>query len=236
MTYPLIKKTTNGVNESRQVSKQGIRVSPRESVESDGEKSELPENFGEIVKGIYRSSFPQNWNLPALESLGLRTIITLVDEQYTQSYESFIKENGIKHHIVPFIANKDPAVKTPDCVVNVILRIMLNKSNHPILIHCNKGKHRTGCVTACFRKLQGWDGQKIMEEYVRYSRPKQRVLDEVFIREYDPSMLSNLAQISGAKTWASSGIYVNIRHEEDQNSPKKLLHLPYNGIRVKVST
>ncbi|KAL4938994.1 hypothetical protein BDV06DRAFT_199737 [Aspergillus oleicola] len=236
MTYPLLNKITNGANDSHQVSKQGIRVSSIESVESDGGKSEFPENFGEVVKGVYRSSFPQTWNLSALKTLGLRTIITLVDEPLSQSFQNFIKENGINHHVVPFIANKDPAVKTPACVVNVILRIMLNKSNHPMLIHCNKGKHRSGCVVACFRKLQGWDRQKIIEEYVRHSRPKQRVLDEVFIQEYDSSALSSLAQASGAKSWTSSGVYVNVQYEADQNSTKNILQIPYNGIRVKVSS
>jgi tyrosine-protein phosphatase SIW14 len=65
---------------------------------------------------------------------------TLVDEPYTQSHEKFLEETGITHHRIPFIANKDPAIKTPERVVNAILRLMLNKSNHPILIHCNKGK------------------------------------------------------------------------------------------------
>ncbi|KAL4964786.1 tyrosine phosphatase family protein [Aspergillus stella-maris] len=256
MTYPLLKKITNGANDSHQgesgrsdvlhivssltgfhdaVSKQGVRVSSIESVESDGAKSELPENFGEVVKGVYRSAFPQTWNFSALKSLGLRTIITLVDEPLSQGFQSFISQNGIKHHIVPFIANKDPAVKTPACVVNLILRLMLNKSNHPMLIHCNKGKHRSGCVVACFRKLQGWDRQKIIEEYVRFSRPKQRVLDEVFIQEFDPSELSSLAQLSGARLWTASETHVNAQHEE-QNSAKSILQIPYNGMRVKVSS
>ncbi|KAL4921219.1 tyrosine phosphatase family-domain-containing protein [Aspergillus aurantiobrunneus] len=232
MAYPLVKKTINSVNESNQVEKHVLRGPSLGPVESDIGKSELPENFGEIAKGIYRSSFPQPWNLPALKVLELRTVITLVDEPYSHSHMSFLKENGIKHYRVPVIANKDATVKTPECVVNSILRIMLNKSNHPILIHCNKGRHRTGCVTGCFRKLQGWKRQDIVDEYVRYARPKQRQLDEVFIEEFDPSKLSNLVQDSGAKSWDSSGKYVKIQHEEDQNSPKNLLQLPCNKIRV----
>jgi tyrosine-protein phosphatase SIW14 len=174
---------------------------------------------------------------------------TLVDEPYTQSHEKFLEETGITHHRIPFIANKDPAIKTPERVVNTILRLMLNKSNHPILIHCNKGKvsamfrplrihfslngkqHRTGCVTACFRKLQGWDRQDIMNEYIRYSRPKQRLLDEVFIDEFDPSALSHLAQASGAMSWELSGTYASIT-QEDKNSPENLIQPPRNGIRV----
>lgn len=65
---------------------------------------------------------------------------TLVEEPFSPSHSSFLKENGIKHYRIPFIANKDASVKTPDGVVNTILRIMLDKANHPMLIHCNKGK------------------------------------------------------------------------------------------------
>ena len=35
----------------------------------------LPDNFAEVVKGVYRSSFPLTENLEALKELGLRTIL-----------------------------------------------------------------------------------------------------------------------------------------------------------------
>ncbi|KAI9371553.1 tyrosine phosphatase family-domain-containing protein [Aspergillus egyptiacus] len=230
MTYPLAKKSPNGITESNESSKQDTRVSSPDSTGPDVGTSDLPENFGEVAKGIYRSSFPQPCNLPALKLLGLKTIITLVEEPYTQSHMAFLKENAITHHRIAFIANKDPAVKTPENVLHHILKIILDKSNHPVLIHCNKGKHRTGCVTGCFRKLQGWDIQDILDEYTHYSRPKQRPLDEAFIKEFDPSKLSHLVQSSGAKLWLPTGAYT--RRENTEKSPKHLAQMPCNGIRV----
>ncbi|KAL2833383.1 tyrosine phosphatase family-domain-containing protein [Aspergillus cavernicola] len=232
MTYPLSKKNANGVTESNQVDKQGTRVSSVDPIGPDVGKSELPENFGEVVKGIYRSSFPQPWNLPPLESLGLKTIITLVEEPYTQSHMTFLKENAVTHHRIAFIANKDAAVRTPESVLHRIIEIILDKANHPILIHCNKGKHRTGCVTGCFRKLQGWNMQDIINEYVHYSFPKQRPLDEAFIEAFDPSKLSHLAQLSGAKLWLPTGAYPSTRQEKEQESSRRLVQLTCNGIRV----
>ena len=35
----------------------------------------LPDNFAEVVKGVYRSSFPLAENLEALKELGLMTIL-----------------------------------------------------------------------------------------------------------------------------------------------------------------
>ncbi|OJJ53150.1 hypothetical protein ASPSYDRAFT_62318 [Aspergillus sydowii CBS 593.65] len=232
MAHPLTNKTTNSTDETKQAEKPVIRVSPLESEEPDVGQSELPANFGEVAKGIYRSAFPQSWNLPALKVLKLRTIITLVEEPFPQNHLDFLKENDINHHCIPFIANKDVSVKTPDGVVNTILRIMLDKANHPMLIHCNKGKHRTGCVTGCFRKLQGWEKQDIVDEYIRFSRPKQRPLDEAFIEAFDPSNLSHLAQTCGAKSWDPSGTYGNIRAERDRGPPENLFQLPRNDVRV----
>ncbi|KAL4878565.1 tyrosine phosphatase family-domain-containing protein [Aspergillus karnatakaensis] len=233
MSYPLSKKSTNSVNENPQAEKQAARVPSLDSVESDVGKTELPENFGEVVEGIYRSSFPQPCYLPALKSLGLKSIITLVEEPYTPSHASYLKENGITHHRIAFIANKDPLIKTSEVVINQIMEILLNKLNHPILIHCNKGKHRTGCVTGCFRKLQGWDMRDIINEYLHYSRPKQRKLDEDFIQSFDTSKLAHLAQASGAKSWPSSGKkYANTKRDEDESSPENLPQPSYSRIRV----
>jgi hypothetical protein len=74
-----------------------------------------------------------------------------VEEQYGVSHMDFLRENGIAHFRVIVQANKNPEEKTPDHVINGILEILLNKTNHPILIHCNKGKvgenslHHDGC-------------------------------------------------------------------------------------------
>ncbi len=49
--------------------------------------------------------------------------------------------------------NKEPFVEIPEEVFVAALGEMLNPLNHPMLIHCNKGKHRTGCLIGCFRKV-----------------------------------------------------------------------------------
>jgi protein tyrosine/serine phosphatase len=61
--------------------------------------------------------------------------------------------------------------------------------NHPILIHCNKGKHRTGCLVGCLRKLQHWSLVSIFEEYRRFSHPKSRAMDQQFIELFDKSQV-----------------------------------------------
>lgn len=40
------------------------------------------------------------------------------------------------------------------------------------------GRHRTGTVVGCWRKLQRWALSSILEEYRRYAGMKVRVLNE----------------------------------------------------------
>lgn len=87
-------------------------------------------------------------------------------------------------------------------------------------------------MTGCFRKLQGWEKQDIVDEYIRFSRPKQRPLDEAFIEAFDPSNLSNLAKACDVKLWDPSGAYTNIRAGKDQGSPENLFQLPCNDVRA----
>lgn len=171
-----------------------------------------------------------------------------MDEPYTASHTRFLEDNGIAHYRIPIQANKDPAVKTPDHIVVGILEILLNKANHPVLIHCNKGKvschllpnlyesmvslltqHRTGCVVGCFRKLQGWERRDVLSEYLSYSWPKSRVLDEKFIEDFDMSRLIALTRNSGAALWQPT---TSADHKERKDKPPN--HL-FPAPRVKVS-
>ena len=61
---------------------------------------------------------------------------------------------------------------------------VLDVRNHPILIHCNQGKHRTGCLVGCIRKAQHWSLVSIFDEYRRFAGDKARVVDQQFIERF----------------------------------------------------
>ena len=52
--------------------------------------------------------------------------------------------------------NKEPFNDIPEDVIQKAVTAVLDVRNHPLLIHCNKGKHRTGCLIGCLRKVQHW--------------------------------------------------------------------------------
>lgn len=90
----------------------------------------------------------------------------------------------------------------PEETVTAALATILDKRNHPILIHCNKGKHRTGCVIGCLRKLQQWSLTTIFDEYRRFSFPKARSMDQEFIELYRESAVWPLIEPQYLPNWA----------------------------------
>lgn len=132
-----------------------------------------PENFSHVVGEIYRSSFPRSENFSFLhERLKLTSILVLIPEEYPQENLNFLNLTGIKLFQVGMSGNKEPFVNIPSDLLTKALEIVLNPANQPILIHCNRGKHRTGCLIGCIRKLQNWSLTMIFDEYRRFAFPK----------------------------------------------------------------
>lgn len=144
-----------------------------------------PENFSLVCGQIYRSAFPKEENLEFLSRLKLKSIICLISDDYPDENMNFIKSQGLNFYQVGLSGNKEPFVKIKANLIEDALKIVLNPANHPILIHCNRGKHRTGCLVGCIRKLQKWSLSMIFDEYRKFSYPKQRPLDQQFIEMFD---------------------------------------------------
>ncbi|KAF2004806.1 protein-tyrosine phosphatase, partial [Amniculicola lignicola CBS 123094] len=148
-----------------------------------------PANFGAVANGsVYRSSYPMEENYAFLKSLKLKTIITLVPEECAPHYVKFMSESGINHVQVHIPANKGE-VRIQISEMQKALKVVTDQSNWPILIHCNKGKHRTGCVVGCFRRLLGEGFNPIFEEYHTYADPKARIWDEAFMEKFDVEVI-----------------------------------------------
>lgn len=150
-----------------------------------------PENFAMVWCGIYRSSYPNKRNYDFMRQLGLRSIVYLCPEEYPESHIAFLSEAGIQLLQFGVVGNKEPFDESPEDIVRSALRAVLDRRNHPVLIHCNQGKHRTGCLVGCLRKAQRWSLVTVFEEYRRFAGAKARIVDEQFIERID---LSNEAQ------------------------------------------
>ncbi|CAN0075515.1 unnamed protein product [Discosporangium mesarthrocarpum] len=147
-------------------------------IEYDMEDLNPPENFAMVDTGVYRSSFPMKKNFPFLKKLGLRTILTLVIEDLPMANHEFIKTNSIRLVQIGVEGNKEPFKYIPLGDIHAAIREIRDPGNHPVLIHCNKGKHRTGCLIGCYRKTQGWALSSIFDEYIMFASPKERIVDQ----------------------------------------------------------
>ncbi|XP_047342419.1 probable tyrosine-protein phosphatase DSP4 isoform X2 [Impatiens glandulifera] len=151
-----------------------------------------PLNFSMVDNGIFRSGFPETANFSFLESIGLRSIIYLCPEPYPDANMEFVKANGIQLFQFGIEGCKEPFVNIPDNTIREALKVLLDVNNHPVLIHCKRGKHRTGCLVGCLRKLQLWCLSSIFDEYQRFAAAKARVSDQRFMELFDVSTFKHL--------------------------------------------
>lgn len=153
-----------------------------------------PENFAPVVNKIYRSSFPQPPNFPFLKKLKLKSVLCLIPEEYPKTHEEFFKREGIQLFQLGMSGNKEPFVNISSDLITEAAKIVLNPENQPILIHCNRGKHRTGCLVGVLRRLQKWSLTIIFDEYRKFAAPKERPMDQQFIELYDDTNLVKYAE------------------------------------------
>lgn len=155
-----------------------------------------PENFSPVINKIYRSSFPQENNFAFLKRLKLRAIVSLIPEDYPPEHEQFFAQENIMVFRLGMSGNKEPFVEIPHDLITEAIKIVLSPENQPILIHCNRGKHRTGCLVGVLRRLQRWSLALIFDEYRKFAAPKERPVDQQFIELYNETEIVKYAHVN----------------------------------------
>mmetsp|Transcript_18198 Transcript_18198/g.35752 ORF Transcript_18198/g.35752 Transcript_18198/m.35752 type:complete len:245 (+) Transcript_18198:161-895(+) len=154
-----------------------------------------PLNFAIVAKGVFRSGYPNAKNFSFIKHLQIRTMICLSAEEagelkIGEENREFIDANGIRLVRFPLEGQKEPFSQMDLSKIRSALREILDVRNHPVLIHCDKGKHRTGTLVGCLRKLQGYALSGIFQEYLRFCKQSVRLLDhqliEFFTMEFTP--------------------------------------------------
>lgn len=147
-----------------------------------------PLNFGVIVPGFYRSSYPKQADFEFIQSLKLKTIVTLVRKDELQDdLSAFAADNGVRQVTFDMKGTKKEAI--PLDTMAAILQLTLDKRNYPLLVHCNHGKHRTGCVVAAARRVAGWEVDPALDEYRAFASPKIRDCDIDYINAFQSSLI-----------------------------------------------
>ncbi|CAL9155259.1 unnamed protein product, partial [Musa hybrid cultivar] len=155
-----------------------------------------PLNFAMVDAGLYRSGFPETANFGFLRRLRLRSVLCLCPEPYPEANLDFLRENGIGLFQFGIENRKEPFANIPEDTIREALKVVLDVRNRPLLIHCKRGKHRTGCVVGCLRKLQRWCLTSIFDEYRRFAAAKARISDQRFIERFDVASMKRQSAAS----------------------------------------
>lgn len=108
------------------------------------------DNLHRITPTLYRSAQPRREDVPTLQALGIKTVISL---RSFNSDERALGGSGIDLVRVPI----DTWSINDDAVRCALVAIREAEKKGSVLIHCWHGADRTGVVAAVYRMaLQGW--------------------------------------------------------------------------------
>ncbi|CAO3646595.1 unnamed protein product [Cunninghamella blakesleeana] len=84
-----------------------------------------PENFNMVCQHVYRSSFPKKKHFKFLEKLKLKSVLTLILEEYPEQNMKFLEEQGIQFLQFGIAGNKEPFVQIPEDKISAALAAIL---------------------------------------------------------------------------------------------------------------
>jgi tyrosine-protein phosphatase SIW14 len=105
----------------------------------------------------------------------------ICDKDYSQENLDFLNNQGIEIFHYRLVGNKEPFLVLDNVQISDALEKVLDPKNHPILVHCNKGKHRVGCLVGILRKYHSWSMASIFDEYRRFAGQKLCIADQEVI-------------------------------------------------------
>lgn len=126
-------------------------------------------HFATVRPGVlYRGGQPTVLGLKRiLHDHRIRTIVCLRDEsQATAAEEAWCSQNEVRFvRIQPLNWDGTPGAARVDKPLRRFLEVMEDPANHPVLVHCFAGTHRTGGFVAVWRmEAEGWSSEQAKAE------------------------------------------------------------------------
>jgi protein tyrosine/serine phosphatase len=114
-------------------------------------RNDLPglKNFARVSDGLYRGEQPDKEGFAQLKKLGIKTIINL---RTFNSDRGELDGLGLQYahiHCKAWNPEDEDVIK--------FMKIVQDKNNQPVFVHCQHGADRTGMMVAVYRMVeQGW--------------------------------------------------------------------------------
>ena len=150
-----------------------------------------PARFGTVEPQVYRSAFPTSDSFTHLKMLKLHSVINLSQEALSRGVTSFMHDQGIVIHNVGLdVWTRLDTNPITDELICEALRLLLDRTYHPIMLMSSSGSHQVGTLVGCLRRLQQWALSAILYEYRAYAAPSPRLSCEHFIEQWDVDLIS----------------------------------------------
>lgn len=155
-------------------------------------------NFRVVEDGVlYRSGQLTPAGLDrVIRDYNIKTVVTLRTSRTAglppDAWEEGVcAAKGLNHvRIVPRVWGADEKGEIPaEQAVQEFLAVMDKKANHPVLVHCFAGIHRTGTMCGIFRmEYHGWSPDRAMAEMQLYGFAPEDMHQHIgaYLREYKP--------------------------------------------------
>lgn len=120
--------------------------------------------FRQVNENLYRGGYPRPDDLAMLRDLGVRTVVSLMNEKERVVAERKAAQAlGLKFLNFPINVASYPS----RAKLRAILTEVYRAENFPVYVHCAAGKDRTGLVMGLYRVYQdGWDPYDAWDEMV----------------------------------------------------------------------
>lgn len=105
-------------------------------------------NFHEVEEGFFRGGQPKEEEIKALRSLGIRTVISLRDEEDVIQWEKeVVEKNGMTFISIPLNWKRTPTQEE----AHTFLSTVAGAERRPLFVHCQEGRDRSGTMVALYR-------------------------------------------------------------------------------------
>lgn len=129
-------------------------------------------NFRVVRAGaLYRSG---QMTVPGLKRTlaqhGIRTVVNLREgaDAADRAEEAYCLANGVRFvRIKPLRWDGVRGQASIDRGLEAFLAVVRDPANHPVLVHCQAGVHRTGLYVAFYRmEIEGWAKERALREMI----------------------------------------------------------------------
>ena len=141
-----------------------------------------------VSPGVFRSGFPTHHHVPFLHRLGLRSIVNLAQEPglaHKGELKDWVSRQGIAVITCDTIPSREPFEVPADEEIGKALRVLLDPSAQPVLVHSIRGDGPLSVVIGILRRTQQWALTAIFDEARRFSATGVSLLDLQTIETFD---------------------------------------------------